>query len=143
MSETNCQLDLFGDTDDRPVKILTVQQPWAWAIIHAGKDVENRPQYASYRGQLLIHAGQKISQAGIEFLHSQGIEMPPEALETGHIVGKVELTGCVRDSESRWAIKDVWHNVVSDPVATTHRVEVTGRLGMTRPPEGWEHAFAA
>jgi hypothetical protein len=23
---------------------LTVQQPWAWAIVHGGKDVENRTQ---------------------------------------------------------------------------------------------------
>lgn len=24
------------------MRILTVRQPWAWAIIHGGKDVENR-----------------------------------------------------------------------------------------------------
>ena len=24
------------------MKALTVQQPWAWAIVHGGKDVENR-----------------------------------------------------------------------------------------------------
>lgn len=26
------------------MKALTVQQPWAWAIIHGGKTVENRTQ---------------------------------------------------------------------------------------------------
>lgn len=25
-----------------PAKALSVRQPWAWAILHAGKDVENR-----------------------------------------------------------------------------------------------------
>ena len=24
------------------MKALTIKQPWAWAIIHAGKDIENR-----------------------------------------------------------------------------------------------------
>ena len=35
------------------MKALTVQQPWAWAIIHAGKTVENRTQrWWSYRGPI-------------------------------------------------------------------------------------------
>lgn len=41
------------------LRILTVRQPWAWAIIHGGKDVENRPRNiaGSYRGPVAIHAG--------------------------------------------------------------------------------------
>ena len=40
------------------MRILTVKQPWAWAIIHAGKDVENRSRNiaGSYRGPVAIHA---------------------------------------------------------------------------------------
>lgn len=37
------------------MRALTVQQPWAWAIVHGGKDVENRTQAWSYRGPLAIH----------------------------------------------------------------------------------------
>lgn len=43
------------------MKALTVQQPWAWAIVHGGKDVENRTQTWSYRGPLAIHAGLRWS----------------------------------------------------------------------------------
>lgn len=41
------------------IKILTVRQPWAWAIIHGGKDVENRSRNIAgdYRGTVAIHAG--------------------------------------------------------------------------------------
>lgn len=41
------------------MRILTVRQPWAWAIIHGGKDVENRPRNIAggYRGPVAIHAG--------------------------------------------------------------------------------------
>ena len=39
------------------MKCLTICQPWAWAIVAAGKDVENRTRPTRYRGPLLIHAG--------------------------------------------------------------------------------------
>lgn len=41
------------------MKALTVRQPWAWAIIHGGKDVENRTRNiaGAYRGPVAIHAG--------------------------------------------------------------------------------------
>ena len=39
------------------MKALSIRQPWAWAILHAGKRVENRDwQGCHYRGPLLIHA---------------------------------------------------------------------------------------
>lgn len=41
------------------MRVLTVRQPWAWAIIHGGKDVENRSTNIAggYRGHVAIHAG--------------------------------------------------------------------------------------
>ena len=40
------------------MRALTVRQPWAWAIIHGGKDVENRSRsLGPYRGLVAIHAG--------------------------------------------------------------------------------------
>lgn len=47
------------------MRVLTVQQPWAWAILHGGKDVENRTQAWSYRGPVAIHAGARWSERGI------------------------------------------------------------------------------
>lgn len=47
------------------MRALTVQQPWAWAIIHGGKNVENRTQPWAYRGPLAIHAGARLSDRGI------------------------------------------------------------------------------
>lgn len=48
------------------MRILTVRQPWAWAIIHGGKDVENRRTNIAgdYRGPIAIHAGQGIGRPG-------------------------------------------------------------------------------
>ena len=40
------------------MRILTVRQPWAYAIVHLGKDVENRVRNIAgdYRGPVAIHA---------------------------------------------------------------------------------------
>lgn len=39
------------------MKALSIRQPWAWAIIHGGKRVENRDwKGCAYRGEVLIHA---------------------------------------------------------------------------------------
>jgi ASCH domain len=37
------------------MKALSVRQPWAWAIISALKDIENRGWPIHYRGDILIH----------------------------------------------------------------------------------------
>jgi hypothetical protein len=41
------------------MRILTVRQPWAWGILSAGKDVENRVRNiaGAYRGPVAIHVG--------------------------------------------------------------------------------------
>jgi hypothetical protein len=41
------------------MKALSIQQPWAWAIIAGHKDVENRSWYTHHRGSLLIHRRQE------------------------------------------------------------------------------------
>lgn len=49
------------------MRILTVRQPWAWAIIHGGKDVENRVRsLGPYRGLVAIHAGLSIDYEAAE-----------------------------------------------------------------------------
>jgi hypothetical protein len=44
------------------MRILTVRPPWAWVIVHGGKDVENRVRNiaGAYRGPVAIHAGQAV-----------------------------------------------------------------------------------
>lgn len=45
--------------DARNIPALSIRQPWAWLILHAGKDVENRTWASRYRGPLLVHAGKR------------------------------------------------------------------------------------
>jgi hypothetical protein len=68
---------------------ISIRQPWAWAILHAGKDVENRTWVLPWKHrdvQRLIHASKRIDKEAVEHLLSLGFDVP-EKLETGGIVG--------------------------------------------------------
>lgn len=94
------------------MKAISIRQPWAWLILHAGKDIENRPRNWNFRGKLYLHASKGMTRD--EYLDAElftcdiphdgkPIELPPyEELQRGGIVGTVEVTGCVEDHASPW-----------------------------------------
>jgi hypothetical protein len=49
--------------------VLTIRNPWCWAIVHGGKRIENRSWNTNYRGPLWLHAGARSrwDPAGAEF----------------------------------------------------------------------------
>ena len=85
------------------MKAISINQPWAWAILHGGKDIENRDWKTSYRGKVLIHAGLKFDASGLEFVEQQcGLLIPPNDRPRGAILGEVEIVDCVTESDSPW-----------------------------------------
>ena len=44
------------------MKALSIRQPWAWLILHGGKDIENRDWATRFRGRVLIHASKGVTQ---------------------------------------------------------------------------------
>lgn len=98
---------------DLPGLALSVRQPWAWAIIHSGKPVENRswkrgnPGLA-FRGRVCIHASQgmtrdELADAERTFLYA-GLTWWPDAhaLLRGGIIGTVEIVDVVTEMDSPW-----------------------------------------
>lgn len=95
---------------------LSLWQPWAWAVVYAGKDVENRVWRTHYRGPLLIHASKRKPpkreiRGMLEFLHEHGMlvdnfttEQLRELTEPklGGVIGRVDLVDCVEHSDSPW-----------------------------------------
>lgn len=74
------------------MKALSIQQPWVWAILHAGKRVENRTWGHAYRGPLALHASK-----GKERLGDFGPGEPPESqLVFGAILGVADIVKCVK-----------------------------------------------
>jgi len=83
------------------VKCLSIHAPWSWAILNAGKNIENRSRPTSYRGPLLIHASKsRTSYDGFtpdSWRSEFDCELPEwDDLVKGAIVGVVDLVGCFR-----------------------------------------------
>lgn len=88
---------------------LTVRQPWAWLIIHGGKDIENRSRGIHYRGPVLIHAARGMTEDEYydawDYADDIGVEVPTMDVinhQRGGIIGSVEIVDCVSRSDSPW-----------------------------------------
>lgn len=85
-----------------PTKAITLHRPWAWAIIHGPKRIENRgwaPWTSILNKPLAIHAGRTWDEADAEYIAGVlGLRaLPPEAGAEG-LIGTVVVTGCVQDA---------------------------------------------
>lgn len=54
------------DAEGLPLLALSIRQPWLWAILKAGKRIENRKWKTSYRGPLLLHAAKGCTGREVE-----------------------------------------------------------------------------
>ena len=94
------------------MKALSIRQPWAWLIIHGGKDIENRSWHTKFRGRFLVHAAQGITRAeygdAVLFVTRFAstdllVDFPPfDELRRGGIIGSVELVDSLDSSDSPW-----------------------------------------
>src|ERR1039458_10791672 len=114
------------------MKALSIRQPWAWAILYAGKDIENRDWNDRYPGladahrlvedemqedggSFLIHAGKGMTRDEyddcLDTIHAIGLKNPfPEGLTLpvfsdlprGGIVGQAQLYDVVTTHKSPW-----------------------------------------
>jgi hypothetical protein len=99
---------------------LTLQQPWATAIIDCGKDVENRtwqPPNLIIGKRIAIHAGKTLRRDDFTALVNEGFELPAR-LPQGLILGSVVVAGWVRGrfayglttSEAKLARASLWNH---------------------------------
>lgn len=92
------------------MKAISIRQPWAWLILNADKDIENRVWRTRVRGRVLVHAAKGMTRREYEdgefafsCVPSLLIDMPRfEQLERGGIVGAVDIVDCVQASSSPW-----------------------------------------
>ena len=113
---------------------ISIRQPWAWAILHAGKDVENRtwdlPRKFIGR-PILIHAGKRIYQEDVTHLLHLGLSVPIDGdLKRGGIVGVTVFSGCGYDSNSLWADMGMCNwRIDTSRTRTLPFIPCFGRLG--------------
>jgi hypothetical protein len=122
IGDTASQLELMKEDVNRPPGdslVISVRQPWAWLIINAGKNIENRDWRDNnpglkVRGRVLIHASKGITKREWEeawacvrnidaYAWGKGKrEIMTGTIERGGIIGSVEIVNCVTESESPW-----------------------------------------
>lgn len=127
---------------------LSIRQPWAWLIINAGKDIENRTWATRYRGRFLVHAGKGMTHDeyddAMEFA-TFACKVPSdklprfEDLPRGGVVGSVELADCVTRTDSRWFLGNYreknTHGFVLRNPAPMEFIPFKGQLGFFDVPQ--------
>lgn len=156
----NCPGGHHGDPTlnppNDPVPALSIRQPWAWALVHGGKNPENRtwpPPERLIGRRWLAHASQRVEVADLEFAASLAglsftgdVAVELRQLPRGAIVGSFRLDGYhhARDCRSvitdaderfgrfctRWAADGQYHWEVADPRPLFEPLDVRGRLGV-------------
>ena len=122
------------------LKAVTLHRPWAWAITHLDKRVENRSWKCPLPGGSLfaIHAGKKWDLNAVRFIESvntsQLITMPPEEEHPTGIVAIARFDGNVWSDESPWFMGGIgW--LFSDLVVFENPVPCLGREKLWTVPE--------
>lgn len=133
-----------------PKLALSIRQPWAWAIVHAGKDIENRDWRTNFRGPVCIHAAKGMTGAewdsALDFI-DRAFPVPLASkfgrrssaihssdAERGGIIGTAEIVDCVEESHSPWFFGR--YGFVLRNVQPVEFIPVKGALGFFT----WERA---
>jgi hypothetical protein len=130
------------------MKCLSLRQPWAFAVTHLGKHLENRRWNTNFRGQFLIHAskGMTIDEYydAYQFCRiALGGNFPqpfPQktALHFGGIVGVATLVDVIRpcggDCAHPWHMHEHFGFVLAD-VRSVPFVPLKGHLSFFDVPD--------
>lgn len=102
-------------------KAISIREPYASAVVFAGKDIENRSWRTHYRGPIAIHASSTVhpedlddqrrmlrggERRSLEYWINRGRRAYGmdriEELEPSQVIGMGMLVDCVEQSSSPW-----------------------------------------
>ena len=121
------------------MKAMTIKQPWVHAILHEGKDIENRSWQRTFRGWMAIHAS---GQPKRDAVFPGRLRVPDLAsLDYSAICGIARVDDIVTKSRSKWfwrpedgSINYGW--VLKDVKALKTPIPCKGALGLwDLPPD--------
>ena len=153
------------------MKALSLRQPWAWAVVHGGKSIENRVWSTKFRGEFLIHAAKGMRKDDYEVARDWirnawadlatpawldgELEVPQaEDLLRGGIVGAATLVDVIGPCYSwlearqthpcpyRWHMAEQ-HGFLLKDVRAVPFVPYKGALGFFEVPLAWSFRGSA
>jgi hypothetical protein len=123
------------------MKALSIRQPWAFSIVHGGKDIENRSWPTRFRGPVLIHAAKGMTydeydawKLTIDAFDLAGPWLEGKTLadlNRGGIIGYAEIVDCVEKHPSPWFFGE--YGFVLANVKPLEFVACKGALGFFDP----------
>ncbi len=131
------------------MRALSVRAPWWLAILHFGKDIENRDWRTTFRGTIYLHASlwfhpREILQDIDSIAHICKVAGRPffgmliDYLKAGcgRIVGTVDIVDCIDHSDSPWFFGK-YGFVLTNPVAFDKPIPFKGALGFFDVPDNF------
>ncbi|WOD37388.1 hypothetical protein [Nodosilinea sp. E11] len=127
----------MGSPTKQSLKAITLHRPWAYAIAHLGKRVENRGWACPLApGSLIaIHAGKKYDKQAADWIRQTlGQDCPPDGDEhpTG-IVAIARFVGNVTASDSPWFVGPIGWQLTE--VVAIDPVPCSGQQGLWLVPD--------
>lgn len=123
------------------VKALALRQPWAWLVVHGGKDIENRKWKITYRGPFVVHAAKGMTRAEyaavVDYTRSHvDAELadripPPAELVYGALIGISRIVSCLVPLETptrRWHLPGQY-GAVLEGTRAIEALPCSGALG--------------
>lgn len=140
------------------MKLITVRQPWASAIMNreAPKTIENRTWFTRIRGRIGIHAGAGLDRQAYGYGGDLDLVALSEAKRlTSVVLGTVGLVGCHRQDDDHcrfigcrsnlWAMfadnphRPMWHWELVEPRPLVTPIRAKGALQFWQPSPSVAH----
>jgi hypothetical protein len=117
------------------MRVISIRQPWAWLIIHAGKDIENRDWCTNFRGPVAIQASKYVpTPAEISEIElAMKVRIRRSELQYGGVIGTAEITDCVSHHASPWFFGGYGFVLVRPRPVRFH--PLAGKLGIYDVPD--------
>lgn len=117
------------------IMALTIQQPWAWAITHGTKRIENRTWTTQHRGRLAIRTGQRIDRDALDDMRIRAAirdrgQQPDYVLGAVIAVAQLVAIHSCTGRCSVWSAHGQHHWQLTDVRPLAEPVPCKGRLGL-------------
>lgn len=90
--------NVYKQTMQQIVKVISLKQPWASLIALGAKPIETRDRSINYRGRIYIHSSLKFDKAdkALCLQHPFSKYVPdPDALPLGQIIAYCDVVSCL------------------------------------------------
>lgn len=118
-------------------RVLSLRQPWAWAVAIGRKRVENRNWSTGYRGTVYIHASMRLDRTAVEWIRREIHLKPPDQFVHGAIVAVATIDDVMTRKNARRFGKWFFGKygfVLSNVRPLRRPVSTRGKLGLWRAP---------